>query len=370
MGLAAAVFLALSPLSIYFAQETRMYTLLTFNAAVAIYALVRLLTDARRRARRRKARRQGLSAGSCAPISMPGAPPRRSNRTPTRVQLSGSAPPADRIARLAFPPSSAAHPAIATDLAWIAFIVFSAATLYSHNTAILFPLAVNVFVLGLMLFQRIRKPEAQPGFRAPSPANWAKAQLAIFLLWLPWLFFFIRQAGAVYGRFWIPAPTAEAVIRTLGTFLNASAPMPADQGRIIWGLYALVLCLGLVHFRKELSKFLFLAALIGVPFAGELIVSIWRPIFYGRTLIWTTIPLFLLLAAGVAQLRFRLLMIVVVGIFGAINLFCCRRLSQVLPERGLEHARRLRRQFRRTGRSRPLQLQLRGNPLQLLFQRV
>ncbi len=47
MGLAAAVFLALSPFNIYFAQETRMYTFLTFNAAVAIYALVRLLTDSR-----------------------------------------------------------------------------------------------------------------------------------------------------------------------------------------------------------------------------------------------------------------------------------------------------------------------------------
>ena len=47
MGLAAAVLLALSLFNIYFAQETRMYTLLTFNAAVAIYALVRLLTDSR-----------------------------------------------------------------------------------------------------------------------------------------------------------------------------------------------------------------------------------------------------------------------------------------------------------------------------------
>ena len=43
-GLAAAALLAVSPFHIYFAQETRMYTLLTFNAAVAIYALVTLLT--------------------------------------------------------------------------------------------------------------------------------------------------------------------------------------------------------------------------------------------------------------------------------------------------------------------------------------
>ena len=87
---------------------------------------------------------------------------------------------------------------VATDLAWVAFIAFSVATLYSHNTAVFFPLAVNVFVLGLMLFQRRKKPAAQSAFQAP-PGNWVKAQAAIFLLWLPWLFTFIRQVGAVYG---------------------------------------------------------------------------------------------------------------------------------------------------------------------------
>jgi uncharacterized membrane protein len=47
VGLAAAVLLAFSPFHIRFAQEARMYTLLTLNTAVALYALVRLLTDPR-----------------------------------------------------------------------------------------------------------------------------------------------------------------------------------------------------------------------------------------------------------------------------------------------------------------------------------
>ena len=47
MGLIAAVLLAFSPFNIFYAQEARMYTLLAFNAAVAIYALACLLTDPR-----------------------------------------------------------------------------------------------------------------------------------------------------------------------------------------------------------------------------------------------------------------------------------------------------------------------------------
>ena len=95
----------------------------------------------------------------------------------------------------------------------------------------------------------------------------------------------------------------------------------------MWILCA-VLCCGLLYYRKKLSIFLFLAALFAVPLLGELIVSIRRPIFIDRTLIWITIPLFLVLAAGIAQLRFRLLMIVVLGILGANYLFSTGDISR------------------------------------------
>ena len=40
-----------------------------------------------------------------------------------------------------------------------------------------------------------------------------------------------------------------------------------------------------------------------LPFVGELLVSLRRPIFYERTLIWTTLPYYLLLALGIEQLN-------------------------------------------------------------------
>ena len=49
MGLVAAVLLAFSVFNIFYAQEARMYTLLAFNAAVAIYALARAADGPTRR---------------------------------------------------------------------------------------------------------------------------------------------------------------------------------------------------------------------------------------------------------------------------------------------------------------------------------
>jgi mannosyltransferase len=163
-----------------------------------------------------------------------------------------------------------------------------------------------------MLFQRREKSGFRSTFQAPSLGNWLKAQIGVFILWSPWLLPFLRQASRVDQEFWIPKPTWEIIIQTLRGLLNPSAPGQISQV-MTWILCA-VLCLGLAYYWKKLSILLFLAALFVIPVLGELIVSIRRPIFLDRTLIWITIPMFLVLAAGIAQLRFRLLMIVGLGI--------------------------------------------------------
>ena len=317
LGLAAAVFLAFSPFHVFYAQEARMYTLLTFNAAVAIYALVRLLTDSRSVRPLGSQFRDALHLHSWR-TEEPAEPETELKREFSYQDLTRNETGWRAwISRHRWFPIRS----IETDLAWVAFIVFSAATLLSHNTAVFFLLATNIFVLGLMLFQRFapRKPGSQPAFQAPSFWNWAKAQAGIFLLWSPWLSTFIKQVRRVDQEFWLPKPDWEIITHTLRALLNASAPGQLSQV-MTWALCA-VLCFGLFYYRKSLSKFFFLAALFAIPVLGELIVSLRRPIFADRTLIWTTIPLFLVLAAGIVQLRARLLMIAVLGILGTNYLF-------------------------------------------------
>ena len=311
MGFAAAVIFALSPFNIYYAQETRMYTLLTFNAAVAIYALVRLLTDPRCVRPIGSQFREYVHAWRTLGPVEPDVEKEFSYKDLTRNQTGWRG----WIFRHRWSPIQT----IETDLAWVAFIVFSAATLLSHNTAVFFTLATNIFVLSLMLYQRNKKSGSPPAFQAPSFRNWIIAQIGIFLLWSPWIFAFIQQTRRVYQDFWIPKPTWDTITQTLRALLNPSAPGQVSQ--VMTWIMCVVLCFGVVYYRKKLSIFLFLAALFAIPILGELLVSIRRPIFFDRTLIWITIPLFLLLAAGIVQLRFRLFMIVVLGVLATNYLF-------------------------------------------------
>nr|HID14351.1 hypothetical protein [Anaerolineae bacterium] len=279
VGLLAALILAVSPFHVRFAQETRMYTLLALNASLALYALARLLTD--HRSARIRLGRQFVDFwralwGRLSSLS--------------REQTGKPAP---------------LLPAIETDLAWLGYVVFTAATLLSHNTAVLFPVATNLFVLGLLLIRRLPCTRAPllPCSSAPSLRNWLLAQAAVFLLWSPWLPAFVLQSIGVYQEFWLPVPTWRTVVGVVGAFLSDFLPLPFAGACAVGVLYAGLALLGLLHFRRRPAHVAFLLITFATPFAGEWLVSLRRPILYDRTLIWASLPLYLLLAAGVRQLR-------------------------------------------------------------------
>ncbi|MCB9158314.1 MAG: glycosyltransferase family 39 protein [Caldilineaceae bacterium] len=262
-ALLATLILAVAPFHVRFAQETRMYALLTLLAAMALY---------------------------CAALYLGGYGTRRLTWrdwvTPVRWR------------RL--------HDVRAA----VGLALAQAGVMLTHNTAaVFFPLALNVAVLGALAYQR--STGRYVSLRAVnSPRfgrNWAMIQGVAFLLWLPWAVPFVLQARLVDGEFWIQAPTLRTIAGTLKTFSFAHLPdwLPAVPFLVLYALLALA---GLFYFRKRMAWALLLLSLCVVPFVGELLVSLRRPIFYDRTLIWTTLPFYLLMAIGIRG--------VMVGAFG------------------------------------------------------
>jgi len=289
VGLLAALILAVSPFHVRFAQETRMYTLLALNASLALYALARLLTDSR-------------SAKN--PLGQQFVDFWRTWRTTRRK-----------------PPLQA----IKTDLAWMGYVLFTAATLWSHNTAIFFPIATNLIVLGLLLIRRRLHSPAPLPLRPPAPLappslrNWLLAQVGVFLLWCPWLPAFVTQSVGVYREFWLPAPTWETISGAVGAFVSDYLPLPLAGICAVGVLYVGLAALGLVYFRRRPASIAFLLVTFVTPFVGEWLVSLRRPIFYDRTLIWASLPLYLLLAAGIRQLRYRSYLLAVILMVLTVN---------------------------------------------------
>jgi hypothetical protein len=185
-------------------------------------------------------------------------------------------------------------------LAWTGYVIFTAAMLWTHNTAIFFPIALNLFVWGRSLIH------GRSSSSAPRLRDWLLAHMMVLLLWLPWLPAFVSQAAGVYRRFWLPAPTLGTVLSAISEFLCASLPMPLSGILVVDLSLVAVLLLGLRRLGDGSGNALLLGTLFGAPLAGEWLVSLWRPIFYTRTLIWISVPLYLMLATGLRTVEVRL----------------------------------------------------------------
>jgi len=240
-ALLATAILATAPFHIRFAQETRMYALLTLTVALTLYLLTRLLFDSLQRESR---------------------------------------------------------------WLWFAFGIAQATVMLTHNTAaVFFPLALNLAiggaVLRLHLFGGISSLIAlnRPGFER----RWFRSQLIALLCWLPWSIPFVIQSIGVAREFWIPYPTGITIYETLHTFHLAHqpyGPIPWLVGDLLYWLLGLS---GIWMLRRRGALLSLLLALLLVPILGELVVSLRRPIFSDRTLIWATFPYYLLVAVGIRQ---------------------------------------------------------------------
>jgi 4-amino-4-deoxy-L-arabinose transferase-like glycosyltransferase len=250
-ALMAATILALSPFHVRYAQEARMYALLTLAVAAAFYCLVR-----------------GLSQ----PIPSLG-----------RRGLT---------------------------IWWVGFAVAQAAVMLSHNTAtVFFPLAVNLPILGVWFYQRWqRRPASLAALANPRFLRlWVQSQGLAILLWLPWSIPFVIQSIKVDEEFWLLLPTGMELWNALLTFNFAHLPTGFPLTPLWMGIYGGLALFGLYRLRHKPVWIFLLLSLFATAFVGELLVSLRRPIFYDRTLIWTTLPYYLLIAMGLRGLaRFPL----------------------------------------------------------------
>lgn len=261
VGLLAALLLSLSPFHIQLAQEARGYTMLVLTACASIWCTAQLLR---------------LRTTDFPDMSDSGS---GKSAKKQKVNLN-------------------------VLLSWAGYVFFTALALYSHNTAALLPMALNIFVIGLWLFQYFF-PERVGLLKAPRLRYWLLAQLGVLILWGPWLPGLYLQSSGMNGGFWIQAPTPTIVLDTLKTLILAWLPERIAWRWLVWLLYGGLFTLALVKYRKMPSGFIFPLIIFLTPFIGELLISVWQPVFYDRTLIWASIPLLLLIAEGIIQLHFK-----------------------------------------------------------------
>ena len=170
----------------------------------------------------------------------------------------------------------------------------TAMSLWLHNMAVLFPLALVGW--GYVWYRKKEERALARPFRRT--LLWSGGA------WLLWMPFFVRQARGVMHRFWIPYPTWRTLFDTFHTFhwgVAAPRELVFWAGDVMWVGVAFVG--GWYLWRKgEQARASLLATVLLLPIGMALVVSLLRPIFLPRLFLWATVPYLLLAAVGLSAL--------------------------------------------------------------------
>lgn len=175
-------------------------------------------------------------------------------------------------------------------MAWAAYVGGGAVAMYTHATLILLPILTNLAFAILWL------GHGQRDWRVAT--RWLAGNAILALLWLPWVPNVIA-GDVVAGTFWVPPVSKYEALTTLRevdghVYLWALQPW-LDLAILVVGLVGII---SLAPSRA--AALLCVAAVVFVPFLTWL-VSLARPIFLARVLIWPLPFLCVLLAAGVLK---------------------------------------------------------------------
>ena len=301
--------LAVSPFHVQFAQETRMYALLTLEVAFVFYFLARLVTT----------------------------------QVPRGRDWVGLAF-AQALVMLTHNTAAVYLPVALNAAAGMIFLLFPSGV--GRGIGSWQGRATRADAGGENAAQANAPNVAaaeQQGMESPAKAgadpdsfwiNWVRFQGLAVLLWLPWAVPFIIQVIDVGSGFWLPPPWPNLVLDTFRNFHFAFLPSDLPlRPAWMWGysVLAVVGLVGLLVRGSSLSTGLrwlglggqgsrteggegsassadsdraavLIVCLFALPHIVALIVSLRSPIYAERPLIWTTLPYFALVAAGIRVL--------------------------------------------------------------------
>lgn len=177
---------------------------------------------------------------------------------------------------------------------WSAYVVGTGVALHCHNTMVLLPALANLVALVWWL----GSGRADRRF----PWTWIGANALALAIWSPVLALAVRQATTVLQNTWMASSGLSEVTGTVtDTFV------PATDGWWITLLVGgLVLYGAWIWRRQPVALLATLVFAAGVPVLS-LAISFWRPILLTRTILWPTLPFYILLAAGCRAVRPRAL---------------------------------------------------------------
>lgn len=187
---------------------------------------------------------------------------------------------------------------------WAAYVLVTVMALYADYFSAGVLVFENVFVLGWVAYNWRRGKPAAAGFMA----RWLLSQIALLLLYAPWLGIALGQVTG-YGFGAITAPPLGSLPADIWHVLALGSQISLPTDAPLLYIVGAILMVGLfLRFLKEHQgregnfPTVYLLSYLLVPLAGFVLALQFRPLYHPRYFLVATPPYYLLLAAALGGL--------------------------------------------------------------------
>lgn len=197
----------------------------------------------------------------------------------------------------------------------LGYLVFSGLLLYTHSFGLFVMLTQNIYLGTLWMLDR----KSLPGRLL---ARWAGLQIALGLVFLPWIGILLRQTLKIQQGFWIPPVTLRTLAHTGLEYAGSPALLVlflAVAAVGLWDWMKLRRSIGSSpdRFKAQLLCLLLLVIPNLVPF---FVSKVSAPIYTTKSTIYAAPALYLLVACGIARIRPAWGRYLITGIIAAMML--------------------------------------------------
>ncbi len=218
---------------------------------------------------------------------------------------------------------------------WVLYVVASIAAIYLHNTAVLMVAALNLVA--------VVSATRRTAWRRAFVADWITANAIVAMAYALWVPVVIFQTRHTLANFWLTVPSlTDLRYAVLNVYAEPDVRVLQPMADLLilavgmWGVLSLA--------KRRAALGLGIFVILGVP-AVTWLISQWRPIMNGKTLLWLA-PVFLVFVA-VGCLRTRRLAWPLAALLVAVQAVGCvghfhNRWDEAFPEVAAVLAREVR----------------------------
>jgi|GEM_PF-2384618 len=171
------------------------------------------------------------------------------------------------------------------------YLLFTLAALYTHNTAVFFILAAQVYFIWMWLYRTGRSLNLA--------VLWIVTNAIVFILWTPWLAASMDTLTSGQTFTWLQHASPDQAIKTLR---NVHGFRDIKAGQPLLDLFVVAMMAAGLHALKKKPGLLVLS--LAALTASSLVIwlfGFYKPVFMYRTILWGTLITAFLLGAGTAQ---------------------------------------------------------------------